>query len=1131
MRRDVGLIACIAFLCVSSIYTPSAPAQTTNEADGIVLVRSAQSQRDSTRATRREAVGENRITISLDSVELKSAIRELARLSGVAIFYNDRDVPGWTRVSVQLSDVPVMDALRMMLRGTGLRVRILAAGLAIERDNSAKDEHLTDSVGTITGTVVDSTSRMPVSDASVSLEGTGLSVTTDKTGAFEIRDVTSGAHILMVRRLGYRRTIAHVTVDVGSVISIQIDLIPAPRILEQVLTTATGEHRRVEVGNAIASIHADSVVQAAPVTSLSDVLATRVPGLQVYFPGGLTGASPQINVRGQNSLSLMNQPLLYVDGVRVDNGSAGSVDGVMFVGPSSGRFDDLAPSEIESIEVVKGPSAATLYGTDAANGVILVRTKRGAEGPPRWNIFVEGGLLEMDRNRFRTSYFPWGHSVAGDPTPVRCVLRSVASGTCVQDSVTHFSPLVDPETTPIGSGSRYSVGAQVSGGAGVRYFLSGALEREVGYLKMPNSDRALLEQQIGRGLGDEALKPNAVRKYTGRVNVTIPVASNADVMVGVGLNDLRLRIPGALAIENADGGPGIRDGNDGWRPPARPGDTFSKRNRQNVSHVTTSIVGNWRPARWMSARATAGLDRSSEYDDKLAAAGEGFLPATVLGSRENTKIVTSLKTLSASGTVNAPLGSALSSRSTIGVQYNNRLELINSAAAQQLTPGSETVAGGALPIAREATTETVVAGAYAEEVVGIHDRLFVTVAARADGGSAFGESFKAAFYPKASASWLLSEESFWPEISWLTSLRLRAAYGESGVQPGPVAALASESLFPAFVGGIATTGAGLGAVGNADLKPERQQETEIGIDLQALDGRVDLELTRYDKRSTDALVSLPLPASLGGGSQWENVGAVRNWGYEAAMTVRLLRGEGLDWSVSLSGSINDNEVESIAPGVDTLYRQAFPSIVRGAPLFSYFDHPITGFHDANDDGILDATEITAGDALAFAGRSYPRMQMSGTTSVGLFKNHLRASASVEHRGGFSMVDPEWISCTFDACAAVSLAGTPLGEQAAPQARRSPALYNTLWGFIRDASFTRLREVSLAYSLTDNLVRPLGVREMTVTLSARNVALWSRYSGVDPEVQSFFGTTDMGAAYDRSGPPAPTYWILRVNVRP
>jgi len=1130
MRVDVRLFAVFAFLCSGSLHTQPATAQVTSTDRSMLLARTGQQQSDSLRIGPPEAKEERRISIDLNDVELKEAIRRVANDARVAIFYNDRDVPARARVSVRMSNASVTDVLQGLLHDSRLRLRRVRAGFVIERRGVDAETSKRDTTGTLKGVAVDSTSGSPVSGAGITLVGTGLRTVTDTRGEFEIPRLASGSYVVDVRVLGYARKTAHVVLVTGDTTFVTLSLVPVPRVLDQVVTTATGDRRKVEVGNAIAVIHADSVVNSAPVTTLSDILATRVAGLQVYFPGGLTGASPQINVRGQNSLSLSNQPLLYVDGVRVENSVATRATVPVAVGGGSGRFDDLIPSEIESIEVVKGPSAATLYGTDAANGVILVRTKRGTPGPARWSIFAEGGRLQLDRTRFRTNYYPWGHATTGEPVPVRCPLRSVAAAACVQDSVTSFSPLLDPETTPIGSGSRYSAGAQVMGGSGVRYFLSGTLEHEIGYLKMPDADRALLEAQAGHPLGEEALHPNAARKYAGRLNVTIPVSSSADVIAAVGLNSLRLRVPTPLLLDAADDY-GIRDAYDGWRDQSRPGDAFVKRNRQDVTHLTGSLQSDWRPTAWLAAHVTAGLDYASEYDDRLARAGIGFLPYSTTGARENTKVTTSASTVDGNAVIKLPLGAAVESRTTVGVQYSRRLELLNTAGAQQLTPGSGTVAGGAVLLASETTTETIVAGTYAEQTFGLHERLYVTLAARADGASAFGRGFQTALYPKASMSWLLSDESFWPHIPGISSVRFRAAYGESGVQPGPLDAISSELLFPALVGDASTTGAGLGSLGNDDLKPERQREVEIGIDLQAFDGRANVALTRYDKKSKDALVSLPEPASLGGGTRWENVGAVRNWGYEAELSMTLLEHTNVRWSMSVSGSINDNKVLNIAPGIDALYQSVYPSIVRGYPLFSYFYVPITGFQDANGDGILAENEISVGSSRAFAGRSYPRTQLSATTELGLLRDRLRISASIERRAGYRLLDHDWVKCALDACAGAVLPDAPFGEQAAAQARHAPSLGSTSWGFVRDASFTRLRELSLTYSLSDNLLNTLGISGLSATLSARNLALWTRYPGADPEVQTALGRASNGAGYDRTGPPPPTYWLIKLQVKP
>jgi outer membrane receptor protein involved in Fe transport len=412
--------------------------------------------------------------------------------------------------------------------------------------------------------------------------------------------------------------------------------------------------------------------------------------------------------------------------------------------------------------------------------------------------------------------------------------------------------------------------------------------------------------------------------------------------------------------------------------------------------------------------------------------------------------------------------------------------------------------------------------------------VFFTGAARVDGSSAFGEGFKAAVYPKASISWLVSDEPFWPSALGFLSIRMRAAYGESGVQPGAVAALASELLFPAFVDGAATTASELGGVGNRDLRPERQTGYEGGIDAQVLNGRITVAATLYRKQSTDALVNVPVQASFGGGSRWENVGSVRNKGYELSVMARVFERQILHvpvkWSVSASASVNDNTVREIAPGVDAQYFGAQPSIVRGYPIYSYFFYPITHADDGNHDGILEPGEIVIGDSLAYLGRSYPRLQGTFHSSLALWRGRVRLAASLERRAGYRIFNNALlVRCNFAACRGSVDPAASLSEKAAFLGYRGGLARSTTAGFVEDGTFTRLRDVSVSYALSPGLVRDLHVSEATITLSGRNLALWTSYSGADPEVQTIFGSNEYGAAVDQGGIPPATYWLLRISV--
>jgi TonB-dependent SusC/RagA subfamily outer membrane receptor len=937
---------------------------------------------------------------------------------------------------------------------------------------------------------------------------------------------------VLVRRLGYREKVSEIVVSAGSEVEAAFSLVPAARMLDQIVTTATGDQERRQVGNLIATIPADSVMATAPVTNLAQLLAGRIPGVQVQFSGGIIGLSSPINIRGQNSFSLSNEPLLVVDGVRVDNSTAGGATAPTYAGPNSGRFNDIDPSEIESIEIVKGPSAATLYGTDAANGVILVKTKRGSAGPPQWSAFVEGAKLTFDRDRFPTSYFPWGHSAATPSTPIRCILLSVYAGTCVQDSITNFSPLRDAETTPIGDGSTRRMGVQVRGGSSARYLLSATWQEETGYLEMPSSDKPLLEAQAGRALTEDELRPNGDAKYSVRGNFTVPFGEKANVVVSTAVSHADLRLPEPTLLIYGGAGTGIRDANDGWSFGGRASDYFIIRNHEDVTHLTAGMSGNWRPDDWITARLTAGLDLSTDYVDRLRRAGFGFGTLNRRGSRENTKINVALQTLDAGLSATRSVLPSLSSRTSVGAQYSRRTTLSNTAGAQFLVPGAQTVAGGATLTDGEATIETIVAGAYLEQMIGWRDRLYLTGAVRVDGASSFGAGFNAAVYPKGSLSWIVSQEPFWPRIPSVTSFRLRAAYGESGVQPGPVAALSSETLFQAYTASGAVTGARLGEVGNPDLRPERQREFEGGLDVDFLDGRFGLQATYYDKRSSDALVSLALPSSFGGGTQWRNVGAVRNRGYEALIHALLLDRSNIDWSITLNGSINDNTVLAISPSVDAIYHAGttLPSLVSGYPLRSYFDYPIESYSDADHDGIITASEVHVGDTPRFVGAGYPRTQVTGMMDVGLFRDVLRIGAMVEHRGGYKILNiPESIRCGFGSCMGTAFRGASFASQAANVARSTPSLHSTFWGYFEDGSFTRLRELSLTYAIPAPLLQRLGLDAGSVTLSGRNLALWSAYSGTDPEIKTLPGNDNYPATYDQTGVPAPTYWLLRINI--
>ena len=1079
-------------------------------------------------AARGAPAASHRVTLDLTDVPLRDALKAVASQGGVSLIYASSTVPLDRRISLQLRAASVEDALRGALRGTDVDVRETTSGQLMLVRRAARpdsdDSKSPATAGTITGRVVDATTSAPVIRTFVLLDNTHRQATTDENGVYRFGDVSPGEHTIDVRRLGYAPATRTVVVMDGAAAVVDFTLTPVASRLTEVVTTVTGPQRRLEVGTVIGTIDADSVVRSAPVTSLSDLINARVPGTQVILNNGMSGTSPRIRIRGLNSLTVANDPLLVVDGIRVDN-STGTL-GAGY-GQTAGRLNDLNPEEIESIEIVKGPSAATLYGTDAANGVIVVKTKRGRPGRVTWNGYGEAGRVEQVAS-FPDNYYAWGRSLTTGAVQ-QCTLLQSAAKSCTIDSVTTFNPLANPETRPFADGMRQQTGLQVSGGASsFTYFLAGDYEGETGFLAMPAVDRARVSlERGGVAVPEEQIRPNGTRKLSLRANAGTSLGASADLNISSGLVRNEVRLVGEGIMLAGTLGPGYRTPQNGWLSlTSQPGEAFAVRNTESATHYLTSASANWRPLSWLSTRATTGLDFSSTFLDDLQRRNEGPLGTGRLGRRLNRRSDVSQLSGDIGASALFTLRPRLTSRTSIGAQYNRRLLQVTGSSGTTLTPGAETVTGAAVITGEEQTVETVVAGSYAEQTFGLAERLFLTAALRADGGSAFGRDFRTAVYPKASASWIAIDQ----RPGWVNSVRLRLAYGASGVQPAATASLPLVTVAPAFVDGVAATGARLGAIGNPDLKPERQTELETGVDGDFAQGRVRVEGTVYNRLSRDALINRPLASEFGIATRQENIGSVRNRGVEGLVTVTAVDRPSVAWSVTVNGSVNHNRLEALAPGVLLLGDSPANRSKPGFPLVSRFARPILGFSDANGNGIIEESELTVGDTDQYVGPAVPPRQLSVSTSLALLQGRLRLSAQFDHRGGNVITNYLAInrcSLFLSDCLAVNDPTAPLADQAAAVAFNSVRYGRTYYGYTEDGSFTRWRELALTYELPTGWARRVSAYTASITLTGRNLRLFTRYSGLDPETNDAVGLVE-GYGGNPTIPPA-RYWLARMNL--
>jgi TonB-linked SusC/RagA family outer membrane protein len=1002
--------------------------------------------------------------------------------------------------------------------------------------------------GTIRGRVTEEGNDRPIPHTQVGVVGSTAGSVTDGDGRYQITSVVPGEVTVRVVRIGFAGQSKTITVTAGQTATVDFSLASVAMKLNPIVTTATGQQRRVEVGNAIAQVNAVDVVATQAVSQVADLLVSKAAGVTV-FTGVQTGAGTRIRIRGTSSLSLSNNPIFIIDGIRVE-GTTGS-SAVSVGGTTPARIGDINPEEIESIEVVRGPSASTLYGTDAANGVIVITTKRGAVGRPQWTTYTEQTAI-TDRNEYPTAYWGWrtGTTSTTNSTPsntVQCILSQVAANICVQDSVTSYNLHEDPESTPYGTGYRKQYGAQVSGGTELlRYFLHGEYEDEDGVTKVPEFEKRYL---AARNLSLLPIQesPNHLTRMTARGNFNLSLTQQADVSVSTGFISSDLRLPrsddsGVSGIAaNTYGGPGFKynrtaagDTLYGWRS-FTPRDIYQGETNQAIERFIGSSSANYRPQDWLTLRANLGLDLINRNDTQLCRFENC---PNVLTERQGFKMDfrTSFYsyTLSTNATATRRLSDAVESKTTLGVQLGRILFNRNGARSEVLPPGATTVTSGTVEFADEATTESRTVGSFLEQNLSFSERLFVTGALRSDRNSAFGADFKTVIYPKFSASWVASDESFFPQMGWLNELRLRTAYGASGVQPGTTDAVQFFTATTARGEAGDQPGIVFSTLGNRQLKPEKSSEIELGFDVTAFDSRLSAEVTRYVKSSKDALISRILPPSLGTGAtqRFENLGEVRNQGWEGLITAQLMRGSRLGWEMTINGSANSNELESLG-GVPEIIGTTQSQRV-GYPLYGWWSRALTGFEDKDGNGIITynanptLSEITVTDTNVFLGAPLPKREVAIASTWDVFQRKLRLQAMVDYKGGHLVYNnTERIRCASrNNCSGLINPNASQFEQARTAlVRDHPS--KSVAGFFEKGDFWRFREVSLSYTPSqDFATRYFRARNVSLSAAMRNVGiLWTKYTGVDPEA---FGTTgDAPSEFQAFGPP--TYFSFRLNL--
>jgi len=987
----------------------------------------------------------------------------------------------------------------------------LALGLAVI---VAAPRALRAQEGTVGGVVLVEVSRAPLADAHVAVAGTTLRTVTDARGRFVLTGLSGAEVALDVRRIGYRP--ATVTARVGDA-DVRIALGERVIALDAVVVTGTpGEVQQRTLGNAVGRIDASSVTEIAPVRNFQDLLNGRAGGVVVMLTSGNVGTGSRLRVRGTSSLSLSNQPLLYVDGVRVNNAVAAGPITQGFGSRAISRINDVNPEDIESVEIIKGPAAATLYGTEASNGVIQIITKRGGGGAAQWNLRVKQGasFLADPQGRFWVNYqidTVNGSPTQGQPITLDIVEREDALGTPI-----------------FRTGQLQEYDLNVAGGTDqFRYFVGGGLNTSEG------ADRA-----------------NDLRRYNTRANVTVTPSARASMALNVGYVTGRTNLP----CEAGCGGrlwstlfadprklavPGRRGFHSGLP------EEYDLLNQfwQDLDRFTVGVQARHQPVPWFSHRLNLGTDLTREQDvaftprvDSLVNVGPwGSDP---LGFKSVNDRAIDITTVDYAATANVDLAPRWRSNTSVGGQF------YRSSTAFVFAQGSVFPAPGLTAVTATTTgrlngedlVEERSLGFFVQQQVGWDDRRFLTIGLRSDDHSAFGTNFDRVYYPKVSASWVISEEPFW-SVRSIDALRLRAAYGQSGLQPATFAALRTYTPVTGPLDSAAVTPQ---FIGNPDLGPERGKEIELGFDAELLNGRLGVDFTYYHKRTADAILEREIAPSIGfSGFQPFNAGEVVNKGIELALRGRPYTTEPVSVDLSLSLATNSNKILDLIP--DSAIAGEFQSAGTalrhqvGYPVGAWFEQrivsadydPVTGraINVMCDDGQGGVVACSSAPNV-YLGRTTPSLEGAFSATVTL-QRRLRLYALVDFKRGYRKLDGN----TRVRCAIFVRCRENFYEQEFDPRRIAGIESNlTLIDYlIDDAGFTKLREVSASYTLPDRLAGAFGVSRATVSVAGRNLATWTKFGGLEPESMWLGGDRAGHSVWEQDHMPQLTSWVFTVNL--
>ncbi len=953
---------------------------------------------------------------------------------------------------------------------------------------------------TITGTVVSSDDGLPLPGASVKVKGTNIGASTNANGRYSLA-VPSSATVIEISSLGF---ISQTITIKGLVIN--ASLASDSKLLNQVLVTGYGVQKKREVTGAIAQIKGESF-QDQPIQSFDKALQGRAAGVQVNSTSGQPGGGISVNIRGTATINGSTQPLYIVDGVQMNSGGVSGQTSV-------NTLASINPNDIESIEILKDAASAAIYGSLAGNGVVLITTKKGKAGKSIIRASAQIGIAKQ--------YNPYELLDAATWYKLRVEAfenQYVRAGLSAAQGATAAAAATFPNGVPAviddynwidavsqtGKNSQYDL--SVSGGdSRTKFFVSGSYNNNDGTILSSNFKRGTLRANLEHNISDK-LTVSASLSLAG--NKATGPSTNAGFFTNTPFTGVLLTAP-VNKVYNADGtfnttfvGTNNQNSVQNLTQEIRKAGTF-----QTVSNLalTYKIIPG------LSAKVFGGIDFSDvsdlNYRPATLSAAAGSVGSGSESFRRNINYTTT-GTLSYAKTFGDHNFSALA-----GFEFREVTGTVLTGTAQGFaSPVISLLSGASTPTATSSTfTGYRTSGLLGNAKYDYKGKYLLSTNLRYDGSSRFGANNKFGLFYGVSAGWRVIDEDFMKSQTVVSDLKLRASYGETGVQPtdnfGVLALYGIGGQYgnPGLSGGLRPS-----QLPNPDLTWEVSKQINFGLDLGFLKNRITLAFDIYRKTNSDLILPRTLPGDSGFGSINENAGKAKTEGIDIDLNTTNIDGRDFKWTTNFNIAFNRNELLKLNNGLTNI-SDFFYTV--GMPLYQIFTYKYAGanpadgrpmYYDKNMNITYNPTTADRyyiGDQNPdFFGGFTNTFKYKGLSLDFLFQyqygnsSYLQSAQYIEQSG--SIANNQLVS-------QLDRWTTPGQLTAVPRAFQGQvepggySIINLSSRFVEKASYIRLKSANISYRLPESLTQKIKIPSVTLSLQGLNLLTFTNYRGDDPE---------------------------------